>query len=464
MRSRSPSIRFVVLGDTHYTKVKYHRHPLRTHKTELIEAAKEYEGMLTNVLTPILSEIKQHNPDFIIQVGDFVNGFIEDRKSAEEEMKDALNYFSLLHLPFFIVKGNHETMVSKVGNRAYHDIVLPFLSNQLGHTLKRNYYSFDKGNAHFVIVDSFQFTKSQCKWLENELETSEQRHIFVFSHSPLIQVARPFFISRQFVKLAAPLFKRNHIDTLFCAHTHNQSAVLSKFGKNNLLQLMTCPLGTLAKEPTPLEEKKKLLISSSDLEYYWGYDGDNTPSWVLVEVNEEKVKIEWHLLRKGACRIFEWKKEKGKIKEIKKPKEKKKTTLKLSDLQRIQVGRLYLSIYNSHTINKSLFLNKRKIGYIPVGDAYGTVKVEIPKAVLPTIKPVNKLEIKNPKGEHFCAGSFYLEVILKDNRKVKTDIAPYIYTTSTRWNDQDIKCVRYINPKRKLPVIFLRFSISKKRL
>lgn len=458
---------FAVLGDTHYINEKYHKRVLNNKVRDFdtidtIQDNKRYVWMTNNILTPIITEIKQCKPNFLIQLGDFVQGECDDYNSSKFEMEEALEIFSSLGIPIFILKGTHEGSLPEPGGKAYRDVVLPFLSGQVRRILKKNYYSVDYENSHFILLDYLQFTQEQYEWLEKDLRTHQnKKHIFIFAHPPLFPIARPFFTEKNFTERIIPLFKRYSIDAYFCGHTHNKSLSLHRLREAKILQIMTCPIGFPGEEPIPLEQVRVLLTSSLD-DYYWGYLEYSTPDWLLVKVQEKKVTLNWYLLGKGNQGIIEWEKS-GEVKVIKKPKGKPKITIDPSDLKEIKSARLYLSFYNSYDPKKPVFLNGQMIGYAPVTSSFTAGEmVEIPGNKFVAIQPVNKVEIYNPKKELFCVGGIFLEITLNDGRKIRTNASPYIYTTSKEWDNWNLKVLHYIEPGKTISPAILEFSKSSK--
>jgi 3',5'-cyclic AMP phosphodiesterase CpdA len=124
-------------------------------------------------------------PDFIVQLGDFV----DKGESVEEE----LGYLERIEREYAKFKGERHYVL---GN---HDVATfskeQFISNC---GARENYYSFDKGNFHFIVLDAcynedesdykagnFDWTETyipiaQQRWLEADLqETSKKTVVFV---------------------------------------------------------------------------------------------------------------------------------------------------------------------------------------------------------------------------------------------------------------------------------------------
>ena len=127
-------------------------------------------------ITTFMDAMKETNPDFIIELGDF----------AEVHDTDYFKIWNSFHWDKFHVIGNHET--------------------DGGHTLeqalevrkmKNSFYSFDKCGFHFVVLDGNdkkddnvkgfrQFIgKPQMEWLEDDLAKAAYP-VVIFSHQGLV--------------------------------------------------------------------------------------------------------------------------------------------------------------------------------------------------------------------------------------------------------------------------------------
>jgi 3',5'-cyclic AMP phosphodiesterase CpdA len=128
-------------------------------------------------------------PDFIVQLGDFV----DKGESVEEE----LDYLERIEREYAKFKGERHYVL---GN---HDVATfskeQFVSNC---GARKNYYSFDKGNFHFTVLDAcynedesdynagnFDWTETyipiaEQRWLEADLRTTKKKTV-VFVHQRL---------------------------------------------------------------------------------------------------------------------------------------------------------------------------------------------------------------------------------------------------------------------------------------
>ena len=121
-------LHFAFIGDLHYSV------PDSLKADSLVQSlAKELNNL------PI-------KPEFIIQTGDFFHGSKGANTQTEADM--AFRHFTRdIGLPFFISKGNHDS------RPPYEKDALPIFSRELGSDVSKSYYSFDKANCHFIMLD-----------------------------------------------------------------------------------------------------------------------------------------------------------------------------------------------------------------------------------------------------------------------------------------------------------------------
>jgi predicted phosphodiesterase len=120
-------------------------------------------------------EVERLKPDFVINVGDTIQG--KNDKTAEAEWKQIRAILNLhKRVPFFMVPGNHDVWDEFSENLWKRETGRP------------TSYSFDYQNAHFVVLDNSRTTRlsdTQLKFLEDDLKANQQRRPkFVFFHQP----------------------------------------------------------------------------------------------------------------------------------------------------------------------------------------------------------------------------------------------------------------------------------------
>jgi len=164
-----------------------------------------------NVLEKIIAKVNQDkNISFAINNGDLVpDGY-------QKEFKTYSKIITKSNKPFISVIGNHE---------------LPWYSGKTNYRdmFGKTNFSFTYGNSYFMVVDSSDksLTKKQFRWLEHELEKSQQyTNRFVFTHVPLYDPRKGAykkghsFHSTSEAKRLNDMFDKYKITMIFASHIH----------------------------------------------------------------------------------------------------------------------------------------------------------------------------------------------------------------------------------------------------
>ncbi len=116
-------------------------------------------------------------PEFVMSVGDLIEGYTEDRPELERQWTEFLDFTDHLEMKFFFVAGNHD------------------LTNPVMHELWRDHfgpewYSFDYRGVHFLCLNSedpsSQLSDQQLDWVEEDLnDHADARWTLIFIHKPL---------------------------------------------------------------------------------------------------------------------------------------------------------------------------------------------------------------------------------------------------------------------------------------
>ncbi len=168
--------------------------------------------------------ISSENPNIVLQCGDLV--LRGDVYSQWERLFFTPAAPMISHIPIYPALGNHE---------ANADYYFKFLSLPG----KESYYSFDYGNAHFVVLDS-AFTKleegsEQWNWLVEDLKHSRAVWKFVSFHHPPFTSGGNYYTKQRVAlkKILPPLFDTYGVDIAFHGHDHDYERsvpILSKGG------------------------------------------------------------------------------------------------------------------------------------------------------------------------------------------------------------------------------------------
>lgn len=163
------------------------------------------------------------SPDFVIQVGDLIHGYTHNKDQLRSEWKRFKGQISLLNSPFYPVPGNHD-VVTDEAEEVYVEV---WGKDKL-------LYSFDKGSAHFVILNSWwgdeddRIMQWQRDWLIKDLtDYSSQfssdelltKSIFVFLHSPLWKYPRNHE-GRKDWDIVSNILKGYPVKLVISGHTH----------------------------------------------------------------------------------------------------------------------------------------------------------------------------------------------------------------------------------------------------
>ncbi|MDD5738369.1 MAG: metallophosphoesterase [Candidatus Pacebacteria bacterium] len=138
-----------------------------------------------------VNQIQALNPDLILTVGDNIQGEgVSSVTDFETRWQiDVFDYIQDLtsHIPLFTTLGNHDAAISNFNNgiTAYQQQVAMPTSDSGG----EKYYSFDYGDAHFVVLNGTYngsnagtIDSTQLSWLENDLQSTDKTWKFVFCH------------------------------------------------------------------------------------------------------------------------------------------------------------------------------------------------------------------------------------------------------------------------------------------
>lgn len=155
-------------------------------------------------------------PEFVVSVGDLIEGYTEDENRLASEWAEFLGFIDQLQMRFFFVAGNHD------------------LTNPVMHRLWRErfgpeWYSFDYKNVHFVCLCSEdpvnKIGEKQLEFLKKDLDANQDaRWTLVFVHKPLWTYAEAQIAERgkdrtNWKRVEAMLVDRPH--TVFAGHVHH---------------------------------------------------------------------------------------------------------------------------------------------------------------------------------------------------------------------------------------------------
>ncbi len=156
-------------------------------------------------------KMKTHNPDFSIYTGDlcFSGKYSEWKKEFFTPEEQNL----IAEVPFFNALGNHE---------AGTDLTKVFLQAPESASGDEYYYSFDYGDAHFLILNTegnIDENSPQFKFAMEDLKSTNKRWKIVVFHKPAYSFGghKPNSKMQVFTK---NIFEPNGVIFVFCGHNH----------------------------------------------------------------------------------------------------------------------------------------------------------------------------------------------------------------------------------------------------
>lgn len=428
-----PDLRFAVFGDVHY------RIPDFVSAHEVVEpAAHELHAL-------------EPRPAFILQTGDF---FHSDRSTDHEaEAAFAFRHFTdTIGMPWFIAIGNHDE------RGPFEKRALPMLSPQVGRELHGSYYSFDRANCHFLVLDCMQPDfAAQLAWAEADLQAARANpkidHIFAAGHYPLWFVARIGMTNEAFSKPFATLLAKYDVDAYLCGHTHNTSLSVRRIDGKPLTQIMGCATveegrlqrlapflrhfdPTASAGPVPLEAARAIFLSPEERATFWGYLEGSPTSYSVVTVRGHNVRVDWHVLGQGVVRSYAWDRP-GEVVQAKAPAPAPVRQITDADLRSVQQAWCYLAHWTSaESAEVPIAVNGVPAGTCTLtktGSAgasfWNTIEVPFSADATVALRRANTLRIGNPDKVEFGVVHVFLLVKLADGRIVKTDIHPTVFAS-----------------------------------
>ncbi len=169
-------------------------------------------GAKPQIFRKILSTIHALNPDFVINVGDLIEGYTQNQTRINLEWDSIFTDLGRLKEKFYFTPGNHD-----IWDSLSYQIYL----NRIGYS--KPYYNFSIGKNHFMVIDNSRQEKPtdidtvQLKWLNSTLSKfKKQDRIFCFLHKSFWKDAyinnRPDSLHKLFVKYG--------VDYVFSGHDH----------------------------------------------------------------------------------------------------------------------------------------------------------------------------------------------------------------------------------------------------
>jgi 3',5'-cyclic AMP phosphodiesterase CpdA len=153
--------------------------------------------------------------DFVIMLGDNIYGG-EGSGAMKKKFEDPYKPLLDAGVKFYASLGNHDNP-----NERFYK---PFNMNE------KRYYSFRKGKAEFLALDSNYMDPQQLDWLSKELQGSDSPWKLAFFHHPLYSDGRFHGPDLDLRARLEPVFDANGVNVVLSGHEHLYERVVPKNG------------------------------------------------------------------------------------------------------------------------------------------------------------------------------------------------------------------------------------------
>lgn len=194
-------------------------------------------GHRPGVFAEAVKKINLMQPEFVISVGDLIEGYSEDSGQWALEWAEFQGKLQQLQMPFFYVPGNH-------------DLANPLMAENWKRKFGRTYFEFVYHDVLFLALNSedppksdpFAFGADQQQWLRDVLARyTNVRWTFVFMHKPAWVYADADHEKSGWNAIERALDGRQH--TIFAGHVHNYA----RFERNGHDYIMLATTGGSSK-------------------------------------------------------------------------------------------------------------------------------------------------------------------------------------------------------------------------
>lgn len=159
----------------------------------------------------IVAEVERLKPEFVMTVGDQIEGYTSDTAQLGEEWREYLDIIKSLSAPVYLTPGNHDI--------TYDDMEETYRQ----YTGRSPYYSFDYDGLHIVILDNSRWYNSdempveQIEWLTADLKAKQNANrTLVFCHVPFWYRT----LADNKPDTLHSIFRTYGVDAVICGHWH----------------------------------------------------------------------------------------------------------------------------------------------------------------------------------------------------------------------------------------------------
>ncbi len=164
-------------------------------------------GMRQGIFEKGVEKINLVMPEFVMCVGDLINGYTEDTTVIAQQWDEMNQIISGLKMPFFYLPGNH-------------DITNKVMQKEWEKRYGKRYYSFNYKNVLFLVLDSndddeYNLTREQTDFALKALKENDGvRWTFIFMHHPIWT----YDTGGRFQEIQTALQNRKY--SVFAGHEH----------------------------------------------------------------------------------------------------------------------------------------------------------------------------------------------------------------------------------------------------
>jgi hypothetical protein len=221
--AESPGLKIAVEEKNPWTGLNLNNDP---DQFQFVVVTDRTGGHRAQVFSRAVHQINLLQPEFVLSVGDLIEGYTQNMDRVDAEWKEFEGYVKNFQMPFFYVPGNH-------------DLTNKEMIAHWGGRYGRSYYHFLYKDVLFLAVNSEDGAASTISGEQNAYfkkaleENPNVRWTLVFLHKPLWTAAD--LEKNGWSELEKNLAGRKY--TVFCGHVHRYQ----KFHRNgmNYYQLAT---------------------------------------------------------------------------------------------------------------------------------------------------------------------------------------------------------------------------------
>jgi hypothetical protein len=138
-------------------------------------------GHRAKVFSRAVEQLNLMQPEFVLSVGDLIEGYTEDKEQLTKEWREFQGYVARLQMPFFYVPGNHD-LANLTQDKLWKE------------KFGRRYYDFVYGGVLFLMLNSEDppgknpgnISAEQVAFIKRSVERNKDCHwTLLFLHKPM---------------------------------------------------------------------------------------------------------------------------------------------------------------------------------------------------------------------------------------------------------------------------------------